>query len=115
SFEHGRLPPKYMNKAIHNTRDQFAAENHGAEGTFIDIITQPGVGPIRTNMNYNFNNSGLSARNYFTPTKGDTRTQNYNVNISGGLIQNKASFSLGFNGQSSFESPALNIARPDAV
>ena len=45
SFEGGQLPPKAMIKAIHITRDQFAAENHGAEGTFIDIITQPGVGP----------------------------------------------------------------------
>ncbi len=115
SFEGGQLPPKAMIKAIHITRDQFAAENHGVEGTFIDIITQPGVGPVRTNLNYNFNNSGLSARNYFTPTKGATRTQNYNINISGGLVQNKASFSLGFNGQSNFESPALNIARPNGV
>jgi len=115
SFEGGDLPPKAMIKAIHITRDQFAAENHGAEGTFIDIITQPGVGPVRASTNYNVNTDGLSARNAFTPTKGDTQTQNFSMNVSGGLIRNKASFSIGFNGNSSFETPALNIAVPSGV
>ena len=47
SFEGGRLPPKSQIKAIHITRDAFAAENHSAGGLFIDIITQPGIGPLR--------------------------------------------------------------------
>ena len=51
SFEGGRLPPKSAIKAIHITRDAFAAENHYAGGLFIDIITQPGIGPLRTNLN----------------------------------------------------------------
>src|SRR5207245_6734225 len=51
SFEGGRLPPKSAIKSIHITRDQFAAENHSAGLLFIDIITQPGIGPLRTNMN----------------------------------------------------------------
>ena len=50
SFEGGRLPPKSAIKAIHITRDAFAAENHYAGGLFIDIITQPGIGPLRTNL-----------------------------------------------------------------
>ena len=45
SFEGSRLPPKSMIKAIHITRDAFAAENHFAGGLFIDIITQPGHRP----------------------------------------------------------------------
>src|SRR5450830_701441 len=39
SFEGGLLPPKSAIKAIHITRDAFAAENHFAGGIFIDIIT----------------------------------------------------------------------------
>jgi hypothetical protein len=38
------LAPKAQIKAIHITRDAFAAENHSSYGTFIDIITQPGTG-----------------------------------------------------------------------
>jgi hypothetical protein len=115
SFEGGGLPPKSMIKAIHITRDQFSAENHAAEGLFIDIITQPGVGPIRTNVNYQAHNSAMTARNAFTATKGSDQVQNYGVNLSGGLIKNKASFSLGVRGNSSFESPILTVSLPNGT
>ena len=49
SFEGGALPPKAQIRSIRISRDQFAAENHGAGGTFIEIITQPGIGPLRYN------------------------------------------------------------------
>jgi len=54
SFEGQQLPPKSQIKAVHITRDQFAAENHRFEGLFIDIITQPGVGPLRGNGRLGF-------------------------------------------------------------
>jgi Carboxypeptidase regulatory-like domain len=115
TFEGGRLPPKSMIKAIHITRDQFAAENHGAEGTFIDIITQPGAGPVRTFMNYNAHNTAMTARNVFSPEKGSDQVQNYGLNISGGLIKNKASFALGMRGSATFDSPVLTAALPDGT
>ena len=62
SFEGGRLPPKSAIKAIHITRDAFAAENHFAGGLFIDIITQPGIGPLRTNMNMRLRDGSLSGK-----------------------------------------------------
>src|SRR5205085_5174748 len=68
SFEGGALPPKSQIKAIHITRDQFAAENHGADGIFVDIITQPGVGPIRTNVNYLGHTTAMTAQNALAPT-----------------------------------------------
>ena len=49
SFEGGALPPKAQIQSIRISRDQFAAENHSAGGTQIEIITQPGLGPIRFN------------------------------------------------------------------
>ena len=110
SFEGGDLPPKAMIKAIHITRDQFAAENHGAEGTFIDIITQPGVGPVRANINYNLHNSAMSARNAFTPTKGSDESLFYGLGMNGGLIRNKASFSLNFRGNNTFDTPNSSLA-----
>ena len=51
SFEGGRLPPKSQIKSIRVTRDQFAAENHSADSFFVEVITQPGIGPIRTGFN----------------------------------------------------------------
>jgi hypothetical protein len=111
SFEGGQLPPKSQIKSIRVTRDQFAAENHSADSFFVEIITQPGLGPIRTTFNYNLRNSAMSARNAFTPTKGAEQEQYYGFNAGGGLIQNKASFQLRIGGGSSFDTPNSSIGR----
>jgi hypothetical protein len=111
SFEGGRLPPKSQIKSIRVTRDQFAAENHSADSFFVEVITQPGIGPIRTGVRYGLRNSAMSARNAFTPTKGEEQDQQYGLNIGGGLIQNKASFFLNVNGNSSYDTPNSSIAR----
>ncbi len=111
SFEGGRLPPKSQIKSIRVTRDQFAAENHSADSFFVEVITQPGIGPIRTGVRYGFRNSAMSARNAFTPTKGEEQDQQYGFNIGGGLIQNKASFFINVNGNSSYDTPNSSIAR----
>ncbi|MEO5740742.1 MAG: carboxypeptidase regulatory-like domain-containing protein [Vicinamibacterales bacterium] len=111
SFEGGRLPPKSQIKSIRVTRDQFAAENHSADSFFVEVITQPGIGPIRTSVRYGLRNSAMSARNAFTPTKGEEQDQQFGFNFGGGLIQNKASFFLNMNGNSSYETPNSSIAR----
>ena len=49
SFEGGALPTKAKIRSIRISRDQFAAENHSAGGISIEIITQPGLGPMRYN------------------------------------------------------------------
>jgi hypothetical protein len=100
---------------IHITRDQFAAENHNAEGLFIDIITQPGLGPVRTNMNYQAHNTAMAARNPFSPTKRCRSGAELRCLFGGGLIKNKASFGLGFRGFASFDTPVLTTARPDGT
>src|SRR5262249_29385476 len=46
SFEGGALPAKAQIRSIRTSRDQFAAENHSAGGVSIEIITQPGLGPV---------------------------------------------------------------------
>ena len=50
-FEGAALPAKAQIRSIRISRDQFAAENHSAGGVSIEIITQPGLGPIRYNTN----------------------------------------------------------------
>jgi Carboxypeptidase regulatory-like domain/TonB dependent receptor len=117
SFEGGRLPPKSAIKAIHITRDAFAAENHFAGGLFIDIITQPGIGPLRTNMNVRFRDGSMSGRPHVLPggtlqQKGPERTQSYNGGIGGSLIKQKASFSINVNNNESFDTPYFNYRLP---
>ena len=70
SFEGGALPAKAQIRSIRISRDQFAAENHSAGGVAIEIITQPGLGPVRYNTTFRFRNDGLSGRSPFVPAQG---------------------------------------------
>jgi hypothetical protein len=118
SFEGGRLPPKAMIKSIHITRDAFAAENHFAGGLFIDIITQPGVGPLRTNFNTRLRDGSLSGKpptDISTSPKGPERTQGYNGGLGGSLIKQKASFNVSVNSNLQFDTPYFNYTGPDLV
>ena len=60
SFEGGALPPKAQIRSIRISRDQFAAEYHNAGGVSIEIITQPGLGPLRMNVGYRFRGDNLT-------------------------------------------------------
>src|SRR5829696_3851197 len=117
SFEGGRLPPKTAIKAIHITRDAFAAENHFAGGLFIDIITQPGIGPLRTSMNTRLRDGALSGRPpaEFATAKGPEQTQNYGGGLSGSLIKQKASFSINVNGGTQYDTPYYHYFEPDGT
>jgi hypothetical protein len=105
SFEGAQLPPKSQIKSIRITRDQFAAENHYAGGISIEIVTQPGIGPIRTNMRTGFYDSALDGRNKLIDQRTPNRNRNYSGGITGTLIPNKSSFSLNLNGQNSYQIP----------
>src|SRR3954470_8563840 len=121
SFEGGRLPPKSAIKAIHITRDAFAAENHYAGGLFIDIITQPGIGPLRTNLNFRLRDGSLSGRPHALPyapaaqPKGPERTEQYNGGIGGTIIKQKASFSVNVSSNVSFDTPYFNYTLADGT
>ena len=113
SFEGMQLPPKSQIKSVHVTRDQFAAESQNPGDTFVEIITQPGVGPIRGGFNSNVRAGGLSARNPFTPTKGTDQNQRFGLNLGGAVKQNKSSFSMNFNHSIQYTSPVLNAIGPN--
>ena len=107
SFEGAELPPKAMIRSIRISRDQFAAENHSAGGTSVEIITQPGVGPIRYNSGFRYRGGSLSGRSPFTPTRGPEQTKNYFMNLNGTLVPKKASFNFNAEGLNSFETPNI--------
>src|ERR1051325_4054076 len=94
SFEGQQLPPKSQIKAIHITRDQFAAENHRFEGLFIDIITQPGLGSWHGNFRGGFYDSSMDGRNPLIEQKGPAQNRTYGFNVSRALMKNRSDFSL---------------------
>ncbi len=115
SFEGQQLPPKAQIKAVHITRDSFAAENHYAGGLFIDIITQPGVGALRGSARYSLYDSAMDGHNPLIPRKGPARTQNFGGSIGGSLIKERSSFSLSINASRGYTTPNLYAATPAGV
>jgi hypothetical protein len=112
SFEGAPLPPKAQIKSIHITRDGFAAENHNAGAFFIDIVTQPGIGPLRGQVQYGMRPGTLTGNSPFTPVKGPEKMQAGIFVIGGTLAREKSSFSLVFQGNTSYTTPNLNVFRP---
>jgi len=115
SFEGQQLPPKSQIKSIHVTRDQFAAETPQPGNTFVDVITQPGIGPIRGTATGSFRDGSLSAASPFTGAVGPERLRNYAANIGGAIVHEKSNFSLGVNGRDEYNTPLLNAATPDGT
>ena len=112
SFEGAPLPPKAQIKSIHITRDGFAAENHNAGAFFIDIVTQPGLGPLRGQVQYGLQPGTLTGNSPFTPVKGAEQLQAGVFVLGGTLVKEKSSFSIVFQDLDSYTTPNLNVVRP---
>jgi len=114
-FEGGALPAKAQIRSIRISRDQFAAEYHSAGGVSIEIITQPGLGPIRYFTNVSLRDGSLSGRSPFVPVKGPEQNVNGGFGLGGALIKDKSSFNLNVFGVNSYETPNLNVALPNGT
>jgi hypothetical protein len=114
-FEGGALPAKAQIRSIRISRDQFAAEFHSAGGVSIEIITQPGLGPVRYFTNFRARNGSLSGRSPFVPVRGPEGNVNYGFGMGGGLIKNKSSFNVNVFGSDAYDTPNLNVALPNGT
>ena len=76
----------------------------------IEIITQPGLGPVRYNTNFRFRDDALSGRSPFVPARGPEQNLNYGFGLGGTLVKDKSSFNLNVFGINSYDTPNLNAA-----
>lgn len=111
-FEGGALPPKAMIRSIRIARDQFAAEFHSAGGVSVEIITQPGSGPMRYFSNMMIRPNRFIARSPFVPVRGPEQHVNYGIGANGTLRKDKSSFFLNVFGLNAYDTPNLNAAGP---
>jgi hypothetical protein len=109
SFEGQQLPPKAQIKSIRISRDQFAAENHGMSH-MIDIVTQPGIGPLRTSFRGNFYDSSLDGKNPLVAARGPGQNRGFGGTLGGTLKKDRADFSISVNGSNNWSTPQLYAA-----
>jgi hypothetical protein len=112
SFEGRDLPPKALIKSIRVTRDSFAPEVHFAGELRIEILTQPGIGPIRGSLRSGFYDSATDGENPLVNQTGPARSWMYGVSLNGTLINERASFNINFNGQDSYATPVVHASTP---
>lgn len=110
SFEGQQLPPKAQIKSIHVTRDQFAAETEQPGSTFVDIITQPGVGSVHGGVNTSYHDGAWNGQNPFLAagTRTPEQQRRYGGNLAGSIARDKADFSVSINGVDNYVNPILN-------
>ncbi len=110
SFEGRDLPPKALIKSIRITKDQFAPEAHYAGEFRIEILTQPGIGPIRGNVRTGFYDSAMDGHNPLIGETTPAQSLTYGIGLNGTLVNERASFYLNLNGQNAYSTPVLYAA-----
>src|SRR5260370_1184652 len=114
-FEGGALPAKAQIRSIRISRDQFAAEFHSAGGVSIEIITQPGIGPIRYFTNFRVRDDAFTGTSPFVASRGPERNTNFGGGLNGTLVKDKSSFGLFVFGVNSYNTPDLNAILPSGT
>ena len=95
-FSNGRVPPRDQIQQIIIDTNVFSAESTG--GPRIQIITKPGTGPWSGNVNLNFNDESLNARNPYATNKPSKQQRTFVASSGGPVIPGK--LTLRFNARS---------------
>ncbi len=99
-FTGGRIPPKDQIQEIRINNSPFSSEFSGIGFGRTEIVTRAGTGDFRGQMNFQFRDESLNARNPFNVVDGAAakrppyQARNFNTNFSGPLIRNKLTLNL---------------------
>lgn len=111
-FSGGTLPAKSQISQIRLRLDPFAAENHDAGLSIVDVITKPGLDSWHGAINLGFRDAALNARNAFAPRRGPEPYRRIGVELSGPLFPERTSLSLSANGLTSDDSKTIVTQTP---
>ncbi|CAN5341023.1 TonB-dependent receptor [soil metagenome] len=95
-FTGGRLPPRESIREIRLNQNPFSAEYDRLGFGRIEILTRPGTERWRGQGFFSFNDESLNSRNPFAPNRAPYQSRQYGGNLSGPVIQGKASFFVDF-------------------
>lgn len=105
-FTGGRVPPKDQIQEIRISNNPFSSEFSGIGYGRTEIITKAGTGDFHGNLNFDFRDESLNARNPFLTAvdpitklgveakRPPSQTRNFQSNFNGPIIRNKLSLNL---------------------
>src|SRR5215831_5797234 len=88
-FSSGNLPPKDQIQEIRINNNPYSTEFGGIGFGRVEIVTRAGTGNFNGNMQFNFKDESLDARNPNQFTRPPYQTRNFNTNYGGPIIKNK--------------------------
>ena len=106
-FRGGRLPSRDEIRQIRFRTNSFAADNHDAGRTQIEIITRPNVREWSGNGSFNYRSDSMNARNAFATAKTPEENRNFNFGARGPIVPGKTSIRLGLDGRRDFQADTI--------
>jgi len=112
---HGRLPSKGSIREIRINPDMYSAEYDKApyKGGRIEILTKPGAEAFHGSGFFNFNDSGLNARNAFAATKPMSSTRRYGFEFGNHIVPKKSGYFVNFERREIDEPSTINAITLD--
>jgi outer membrane receptor protein involved in Fe transport len=105
--------PKSAVQEISINDDPYSAESSRPGRGRIEIITKPGSGHLRGDLNFTFRNAALAARNYFAPTKPAEQRQAMEGVLSGPISSERTSFLFTFSRQNDDAAAVVHALTPN--
>jgi len=106
-FRGGRLPSRDEIRQIRFRTNSYAADNHDAGRTQIEIITRPSTGEWRGNGSFNYRSDSMNARNAFAKAKTPEQNRNFNLGARGPLVKDKTSIRFGLDGRRDYQADTI--------
>ena len=112
-FRGGRLPAREEIRQIRFRTNSFAADNHDAGRTQIEIITRPNVREWSGNANMGYRSSEFNAKNAFARLQTPEEIRRFNMSLRGPLITGKTSLRLSVDGNRAYDTPVIFAVNED--
>jgi hypothetical protein len=112
-FRGGRLPAREEIRQIRFRTNSFAADNHDAGRTQIEIITRPNVREWSGNANMGYRSSEFNAKNAFARLQTPEEIRRFNMSLRGPLVTGKTSLRLSVDGNRAYDTPVIFAVNED--
>jgi hypothetical protein len=104
--------PKSAVQEIAINDDPYSAESSRPGRGRIEIITKPGSGHVRGDLNFTFRNAALATRSYFAPNKPAEQRQAIEGVLSGPIASERTSFLFTFSRQNDDAAAVVHALTP---
>ena len=112
-FRGGRLPGRDEIRQVRFRNNSFAADNHDAGRSQVEIVTRPGLTAWSGNANFGLRNDVLNARNAFARTETPEQFRRFTMGMRGPLVRNRTSLRFSLDGNRSFDSGTIVALAPE--